>query len=476
MVEDVRAMREAVEVAGAASFNLHAVHLAAEADFDLGDAVDPNDAVARLAQDLAFAGAGLFESYAEGSVVGSASHGLRALGLLRTAVELEAKDFVVFNLSSLPTAAGARTDSDGDGLPDEAEADHGTSAGAADTDGDGITDFVEVLVELSPLSPDFPAACEGLETGGDADFDFLTDCDEALLGTDPSLVDTDGDAMPDRLEVTLGTDYVVADWLADADNDGVPNGDEVRMHTDPRSSDAADHLATQYRYEVEDLGLVARIDVAQPQRLTGVEVRRAAPGTSAGLGWLCHGVEQAPECAAGAPWLCWIDPGERNEAGGSLSCHACAPGDPAAVGRRVCVDGSGTFELPSPGDGAEVDDGTGTVITISRSLAVEATIEALPPRATNEQILVSRDERHCLSFVVRNVRLAGTGPTDDVAEAGWNHIALYFAQAPRGRLAVPGLFRLATIPVRFLPPDRREPADAELLVFDDEFVRAGVLP
>lgn len=475
LVEDVRVMRESIQELGVASFNLHAIHLAAEADFDLADGIDPNDSVELLMQDIGFAGAGTFVSYSDGSAIAQSSTSLQALGLLRPQVALEAKDFIVFNFNALPSPEGQLTDTDADGLPDEDEADHGTDPANPDTDGDGITDYVEILVEFSPLSPDQPAACEDLRVGADSDLDMLTDCDEALLGTDPSLLDTDGDAMPDRLEVTMGTDYILSDWLVDSDNDGVPNGDEIRQHTDPRSSDAASHLATQYRYDVVDDGLVALVEVDQPRTISGVAIQRATGDSMAGLGWLCLGYSPAPECSGDVPWLCWLDSSERTESGGTPNCALCNPAIDDSPGQRVCLDGDGTFELPSISDGepSEVEIEPGEFGELERRIYAEVTVAALPPRDTNEQLLVHREERNCLSFVVRNVKLAGTGPTVDLPDSGWNNIALYFAQAPQGRLTVPGLFRTALIPVRFLPPDRREPADAELVVWDDEFIRSG---
>jgi hypothetical protein len=484
LVEDVRLMRRDFEEAGVASFHLHALHLAAETDPDPADGVDPNDAVGRLTQDIAFAGAGEFQAYYVGASIESASHGLHALQLLRPKVDLEAKDFVVFNLNALPGGSEAAQDSDADGLADDREAEHGTNPRDADTDDDGITDYVEVLIEYSPLAPDFPVVCAGLAPGEDSDADLLTDCDEALLGTDPSLLDSDGDAMPDRLEVTLGTDYVISDWLTDSDNDGVPNGDEVRQHTNPRSSDAADHLGTQYRYDIDDEGLQANIDVAQPRSMTGIVVQRGGQDSQGGLGWLCfHRADDGPGGS-----LCWLDAAERTEAGSRLSCAECDPRRPNGIGQPVLVTGDGSYELPSPSHGQpapvtgvggeETEDNDDEAADdgprlLERSLAVEVSLSDLPVAAASEQLLVNRDERHCLSYVVRNVRLAATLGTVDLDEPGWNNIALYFAQAPQGRLTVPGIFRVAFIPVRFLDDGRREPPDAELWVWDDEFFRAG---
>lgn len=457
LVEDVRVLRESVEAAGAAGLRLHAIHLAAD--------IDPatNDAVGRLMQDMAFAGAGRFQTYYDGSSLDAPGTSIYRLGLIRPQVDLEAKDFIVYNLNAVPGPTGPVADTDGDGLTDANEAEHGTDPGNPDTDGDGITDFVEVLIEFSPLVPDQPVACEGILAGIDRDRDWLTDCDEALLGTDPSLTDTDGDAMPDRLEVSLGTDYIRADWLADADGDGVPNGDEIRNHTDPRSSDASSHLAIQYRYEVEDQGIVARIDIAEPERVTGVHTVSASQGSTAGQGWLCY--EPASEPDEDGGWLCWIDGSEVTMAGAPLNCSACDPDDPLATGVMVRVEEDGTYVLPSPSasdDAAAPED---------RSITVDVSLIDLPPFLAREQLNVAREERHCISFVVRNVKLTATGPTVLDEQPGWNEIALFFAEAPAGRMTVPGLFRLAIVPVRYAPPAPREPPDAELFVWDDEFVR-----
>lgn len=479
LVEDVRQMRQVIEDAGAASFHLHALHLAAELDPNPDDGIDPNDVVGHMLQDMAFAGAGEFQAYYDGSGLESPGTNLNALQLLRPMMELEAKDFLVFNLNALPAGADGtpRTDTDGDGLADVSEAEHGTDPSRADTDLDGITDFVEVLIEYSPLSPDMPAICEGIPVGRDTDADLLTDCDEALLGTDPSLLDSDGDAIPDRLEVTMGTDYVILDWLDDADNDGVPNGDEVRQHTDPRSSDASSHLATQYRYTIVDEGLRARIEVAQPRTVTGVEVLHGSEDTAAGLGWLCYTV--VPEEDGGGGWLCWLDPEEATDAGGRVSCEACNPLADDQEGHPVRITADGSYELRSRSDGEisnlEAVEAGEEPDLYNLVLSVEVSLADLPPRDSREQLLVSREERNCLSFVVRNVKLAATGETELVPETGWNNIALYFAQAPQGRLSVPGIFRMALIPVRYMPPNRRSPPDAELQVWDEEFFRAGIL-
>ena len=106
-----------------------------------------------------------------------------------------------------------------------------------DTDQDGIGDLVESLIDFDPLVPDMPTACAQVDPFADSDMDGLSDCDEALLGTEPSLVDTDGDGLPDRLELVAQTDYLHDDAETDSEGDGTTNGEEVKIHTDPRSVD-----------------------------------------------------------------------------------------------------------------------------------------------------------------------------------------------------------------------------------------------
>lgn len=92
-------------------------------------------------------------------------------------------------------------DPDGDGLSNLAEMNHQTNPHQADTDGDGLSDAVEVQAGTHPLRPD-------------TDGDGLTDGEEATLKpapTHPKLADSDGDGRGDAEEVRAGTDPLVAD-------------------------------------------------------------------------------------------------------------------------------------------------------------------------------------------------------------------------------------------------------------------------
>jgi hypothetical protein len=83
-------------------------------------------------------------------------------------------------------------DTDADGLPNSAEAHHGTSADNWDTDGDGLPDGYEVDNQ----------ADKGLDpTAKDSDGDGLTDLQELRIMTAPDKADSDGDGLLDGQEV-----------------------------------------------------------------------------------------------------------------------------------------------------------------------------------------------------------------------------------------------------------------------------------
>ncbi len=74
----------------------------------------------------------------------------------------------------------------------------------------------------------------------DTDGDGLTDDEEAVYGTDPTLTDTDGDGLDDFTEYGLGTDGT----LVDSDADTYTDFDEVAEGTDPM--DAESRIYTGY--------------------------------------------------------------------------------------------------------------------------------------------------------------------------------------------------------------------------------------
>lgn len=436
-VEEIASLREAVVEQGAAGLRYHAIHLAAEVGPDLAI----NDAVQATMEQMAFAGGGTYQRF---NAIGGLS--TPAFELLNLRTVLNAKLLLAANLNAKPGPNGPLIDTDADGLSDEEELALGTSPGNRDSDGDGISDRVESFAGLDPLVPEnpMPPTCRNIVPNADQDLDTLTDCDEALLGTEPTLVDSDGDGMPDPLEVLSATDYVNRDAERDTDGDGVSNGDEILQHSDPRSTDARAHLSFGYRYEIEDEGFLREKFAATPERITGVTIPAVSEGTTPGVGTLR------------------FDPSDQ-----SLQWQDANDADP---GPRVVVAEGGRFRLPSSSF-AEVQKEEGKY--------VEVLVDPvnLPPVNDTESIRVVFRDRQCLTYTIRNIQLMDTGALDYAPdESGLNNVWLYLAQGPEGRPTAPGPFRMSQLLFRYDPPNRRDPDDAVLKIEDEEFVRPEIRP
>ncbi len=424
--EQVIDLRGDIEEGGALSFSFHVLFLAAGTE-------EENDQLEPILQEMAFVGAGRFDRFNSADAIT-----LDGIGLLKLSSLLEPKAIVVSNKSTLPGPEEPLKDSDGDGMADPDEATFGTDPTLWDSDGDGIGDFIEILVSLDPLSAEeTPAVCIGIERppSTDDDQDTLNECEELLIGTDGSLPDTDGDGIPDWMEVTSGTDYLHNDALMDSDGDGIVNGTELKNHTDPRASDAASHLASSYRYDIVDEGVVSQAGISTPKAITGVTVPSAGEDTSGGLGTLAYSPDPAT--------LSWQDPQD------------------STAGPEVDVSVGGEFQLSSSPDDEALE----------RWIQVSVNPDLMPPEMKSEKLLVEMIDRHCLSFTVRNIRLVETA--GDANKSGRNDVFIYFAESPAGNLTLPGLFRVAHIPVVYHPETGREPSEPLVLVTDSEFVAIG---
>lgn len=114
-------------------------------------------------------------------------------------------------------------DSDRDGLSDSLEIQFGSDPYNTDTDDDGVDDYTE----LNWLNTDPSATNNGAD---DADCDGLTNAEECLYGTNPAYYDTDHDGLSDYEEIYK---YKTDPLNTDTDNDGVPDGTEVAIGSDP---------------------------------------------------------------------------------------------------------------------------------------------------------------------------------------------------------------------------------------------------
>src|SRR4029077_9013354 len=95
------------------------------------------------------------------------------------------------------------------------------SPGGLDSDGDGIPDEAEISLGLDPHNP--------VDAQEDFDRDDLTNLQEYQLGTDIRKADTDGDGLSDSQELARGTSPL----LRDTDGDGISDGLEVQTGSNP---------------------------------------------------------------------------------------------------------------------------------------------------------------------------------------------------------------------------------------------------
>ena len=147
-----------------------------------------------------------------------------------------------------PEETASDTDTDGDGIFDEADncplvsnpyqtdTDSDAKGDACDTDddGDGILDGSDncpLISNAGQTDTDSDATGDACDT--DDDDDGVSDREELLAGTDPKNPDTDSDGLDDGDERNLGTDPL----NDDSDSDSLTDGDEVDLGTDPLLKD-----------------------------------------------------------------------------------------------------------------------------------------------------------------------------------------------------------------------------------------------
>jgi len=140
-------------------------------------------------------------------------------------------------------------DTDGDGIMDGPEVSvHNTDPNELDSDGGAASDGAEVLYETDPLDPSDDSWAV------DEDGDGLTDGYENNIGSDPEESDTDEGGVGDFWEVYYGSDPLDPDddsYHMDSDGDGLSDGRELDIGSDPHDWDtdgggAGDWL--EYRY------------------------------------------------------------------------------------------------------------------------------------------------------------------------------------------------------------------------------------
>ena len=151
-------------------------------------------------------------------------------------------DLTEYEWHQSPGMNPAHYDTDGDGLPDGTELTYGSNPTLQDTDGDGLSDFEEFQLNTNPADVDTDD--DGLSdyqevlfnsnpTVPDSDGDFLFDGAEKAKNANPRSGDTDDDNLLDGYEVLLGTNPI----SNDTDGDNLTDGFEVGYWLNPLSND-----------------------------------------------------------------------------------------------------------------------------------------------------------------------------------------------------------------------------------------------
>ncbi len=175
-------------------------------------------------------------------------------------------------------------DRDGDGLSDEYESRSGLDPGNPFTLGDGYSDAVRVGYGR-PEGGELPP-CLDLS---DEDHDGLGACEEMALGTDPAQLDSDGDLMPDGVELRAGSQPAVADANLDADFDGEGTRSAVFRHRAPVFSAAqwgyryrlVDGVAQSFNLVVSHINVVSGPDAEWENRILFWRALRLTDGAVA---------------------------------------------------------------------------------------------------------------------------------------------------------------------------------------------------
>jgi hypothetical protein len=141
--------------------------------------------------------------------------------------------------------AATEEDSDGDGVPDVLEEEFGSDVHKADTDGDGLTDQQEIFLTMTDPTLADTDGNSIADYDEDPDSDGLSNGEEMALGTDPLSSDSDVDDLDDGDELTRGTDPL----LEDTDSDGAWDGWEVQHRYDPLVSNATFKVEASDSYE-----------------------------------------------------------------------------------------------------------------------------------------------------------------------------------------------------------------------------------
>ena len=281
-------------------------------------------------------------------------------------------------------------DTDGDGIDDASEQELGTDVAVRDSDklltppaitsvpepiadpaawGDGWSDKFEadkLDVGFDPRFQSLPVdGCPVFDPSGvdrqDLDVDGLNGCEEQLIqstnadGCDNAAcnrerADSDGDGLPDGLEVRFGLNPRIAEGNRDDDFDGLPNADEVVRGLDPQLPDADRRERAGVRYELINLGDTDDGRTCYRSIARGVHLANTAPrflGGRSGYNDVLYWIAEAPSDAASRVEM-------------RVACHRAQYLKPAfkdPANGKIVFQESDFLDLSDPADLQRVYDG-----------------------------------------------------------------------------------------------------------------------
>jgi hypothetical protein len=189
--------------------------------------------------------------------------GLGALDYSSFASRNVLKTLMVQSLSAIPGLETREVDTDGDGLPDTVDNSFTlqTNPYMPDSDGDCLDDGFEARRADQGFKPGNDLDARGCDPASplslgcacrDTDGDGMSQYAEDYLRTRRSLVDSDGDGVPDSIEMRYGLDPRAPNVAGiDTDGDGIPDDDELKADSDPTKRDEDFYERYGYQYEVE---------------------------------------------------------------------------------------------------------------------------------------------------------------------------------------------------------------------------------
>ncbi len=395
----------------------------------------PQTAAATILSQMAILGHGSYNPQPAGTP------NLFAVDLAASTTVFQRRELTVFNPNAIIQNGVPVADSDGDGLSDDDEKIIGTDPTNPDTDGDLVGDGIEVMLNapglnFDPLTPFLQPACIPLlDAGGDDDSDGLNNCEEAVLRTDPTLVDTDKDGIPDIVEVRRGGNPLVNDVLDDTAQDGITNGDKMTEGLVVTQNSSKVALTYAYIYSVSDEGIKTLLAANPTSPVAGLNITSIGDGQPVGVGTLRYKV--GPPATAS-----WSPTGDPTEFG--------PPTDLTSLGSQ---------------------GGSVQIITSEGTLTADLYPPSLPLADIDVSVSIHNAQRSCFSFSARNISLVQTlqaknGPPS----IGWNNITVYLSEVSQDQPNGYGIFSVASVPVKFIAPNKKTPNTPFVQLLQDSFV------